>query len=136
MNSLWRWVYVSETALDAGEVEAVVSDILEAAKARNLSLRITGALIHSGGRFAQYLEGSPESLLQIKQSIQRDSRHKNVTTIEWGPSRQRQFEGWSLVYGGHANFFAQILKRAELGSDYQRPFVRDNILAIFAEYSP
>ncbi len=133
---IWRWIYVSQSMIGGGSANAAVADVLEASARRNAALGVTGALVRGGGRFAQFLEGSEESILHLKECISRDPRHAHVTTIEYGGGhRARQFANWSLAYAGPSSFFAQILGRVELGKSQQRRPVRDDIRTVFAEFA-
>ncbi|MDT1047295.1 BLUF domain-containing protein, partial [Pseudomonas aeruginosa] len=70
-----------------------------------------GALIFSGSRFAQFIEGPAESVATLRAAIERDVRHRNVTTIEADTSGARFFAGWSLAYSGHSTFVDRELRR-------------------------
>lgn len=133
---LWRWIYVSQSMIDLEIENAAVACILERSVLRNTALGVTGALVMGGGRFAQFLEGSEESILHLKERISSDRRHSQVTAIEYGGAHQaRQFADWSLAYAGPSNFFAQILGRVQLGRSKQWPSVRDDIRMVFAEFA-
>ena len=66
------WLYVS-TSLLGQNAEAEIAGIRQIAESRNPELGLTGVLIFSGHRFAQFLEGPAGSLDVMKASIGRDS---------------------------------------------------------------
>lgn len=133
---LWRWIYVSQSMIDAEIASSVVAHVLTGSAVHNATLGVTGALVMGGGRFAQFLEGSEDGILHLKDRISADRRHAQVTTIEFGGGYLvRQFADWSLAYAGPSIFFAQILGRVQLGQSQQRPSVRDDILMVFAEFA-
>jgi hypothetical protein len=76
-----RWFYVSRCLLPANWVDAAVADIVKVSRIRNDSLRLTGALLFTGRRFAQYIEGAAEHVAAVQESIKRDARHGEVQTI-------------------------------------------------------
>ncbi|MCL9997949.1 MAG: BLUF domain-containing protein [Erythrobacter sp.] len=122
--------------IGAETADAVVARILKGSAVNNAALGVTGALVMGRGRFAQFLEGSEESILHLKGRISVDRRHAQATTIEFGGGYQaRQFADWSLAYAGPSNFFAQILGRVQLGQSQQKPSVRDDILMVFSEFA-
>lgn len=73
---------------------------------RNRSLSVTGALLFTGARFVQYLEGPPSAIAELRASIMDDSRHENIQTIASGPYEHRLFLRWSLAYAGPSRFVA------------------------------
>lgn len=109
---LSRWIYISTSRLAATEVEERVKDIVEVSIPRNRSLDITGALLFTGCHFAQYLEGAPAAIEELKASIIRDERHEAVHTIASGDYTHRRFLTWSLAYAGPSQFVANIVERA------------------------
>jgi hypothetical protein len=111
-----RWLYVSTCQLAAGRLEDCVRDIVEVSVLRNRTLDVTGALLFTGQKFTQYIEGPPASVAALKQSICRDSRHSSVTTLTYGPFDHRRFLGWSLAYAGPSRFVAAMVEDALNGA--------------------
>jgi hypothetical protein len=108
---LTTWLYISVSALPADAQAAAIDAIVDVARSRNAGLDVTGALIFSGSRFAQFIEGPAESVATLRAAIERDVRHRNVTTIEADTSGARFFAGWSLAYSGHSTFVDRELRR-------------------------
>ncbi|MDH7637801.1 BLUF domain-containing protein [Sphingomonas oryzagri] len=101
-----RWFYVSRCLLPANWVDAAVADIVKVSRIRNDSLRLTGALLFTGRRFAQYIEGAAEHVAAVQESIKRDARHGEVQTILAGAGEGRLFDDWSLAYAGPSLFLS------------------------------
>ena len=105
-------LYVSRARVRGDAAEAAVADILQVSRARNRALNVTGALLFSGGHFAQFLEGSRESLDELMRSIARDPRHKDLAILQAGAAAVRLFPNWSLAYAGRSTFVDGTLAAA------------------------
>lgn len=103
-GDLHCWLYVSRCLLPAAWSETTVTDIVTVSRRRNASLDVTGALLFTGTRFAQIIEGSAAALAGLRASIGRDSRHTDVRTILSGAHDRRLFHDWSLAYAGPSLF--------------------------------
>lgn len=101
-----RWLYVSRCLLPPRWVDAAVADIVRVSRIRNESLGLTGALLFTGNRFAQYIEGTAAHVATVQASIERDARHGEVQTILNGRLEGRLFDDWSLAYSGPSLFLA------------------------------
>lgn len=111
MTRLVPWLYVSTTQIDPLDAAFQVELIVKVARSRNASLGVTGALICSGSRFLQFIEGAADSVEALRQSILVDPRHKDIVTIDTPVNDERLFAGWSLAYSGRSHFIeAQIDK--------------------------
>ncbi|AEG47805.1 BLUF domain protein [Sphingobium chlorophenolicum L-1] len=109
---LARWSYISTSRLDSIDTEERIRDIVAVSIPRNRSLQVTGSLLFTGRRFAQYIEGTSAAIEELKASILRDSRHEDVRTIAWGEYAHRRFVTWSLAYAGPSHFVSDIVERA------------------------
>lgn len=74
------------------ELESLVA----AARGRNRSVGITGMLLCDGGRFLQTIEGPPDAIDQVWQSIQRDPRHRAIEVLSQHIVPARLFSGSDL----------------------------------------
>lgn len=54
---LASWLYVSSNCLSTAEADKEIGFIVAASRARNYDLEVTGALLFTGTRFVQFLEG-------------------------------------------------------------------------------
>ena len=101
------WLYVS-LASD----KLVVDTIVSASRLKNVTLEVSGALMFSGRRFAEYIEGPVPSVERLRASIMADSRHSNVVTLNEGITPRRSFADWSLAYSGEAEPFDKLISLA------------------------
>lgn len=113
---LVRWFYISTSRLDVSDAQDRVREIVDTSISRNRSLDVTGALLFTGQRFAQYLEGASAAVAELKQSILRDPRHEDVRTIASGSYDHRRFLTWSLAYAGPSRFVATKVEEALTGA--------------------
>ncbi|HRN52512.1 MAG TPA: BLUF domain-containing protein [Gemmatimonadaceae bacterium] len=67
-----------------------------AAVARNHAEDVTGMLLYAERRFFQWIEGPPRSIERIWNSISRDSRHTDITSLAVHSSTFRLFGQWNL----------------------------------------
>ncbi|WP_313804224.1 BLUF domain-containing protein [Sphingobium sp.] len=109
---LARWAYISTNRLKAADIEERIQQIVNVSVPRNRALNVTGALLFTGRRFAQYLEGEPSAIDELRASILRDPRHEDVRTIASGAYSHRFFVTWSLAYTGPSQFVAEIVDRS------------------------
>lgn len=105
-------MYISTSQLIDADAPDHVREIVDISIPRNASLSVTGALLFTGRRFAQYLEGPAEGIAELKRSILQDPRHRDVHTIAEGPYDHRRFLTWSLAYAGPSQFVASKVEDA------------------------
>jgi hypothetical protein len=97
-----NWLlYVSESRVPPS---TDLSGLLTRAQQRNAALNVTGSLIFTGTRFAQYLEGPAEALDVLMTSVRADVRHSAVEIVDHGVETARRFVAWSLAYAGPSVF--------------------------------
>ena len=107
---LHRWLYVSHCRLPATWSDAAVADIVAVSRLRNAALGMTGALLFTGTRFAQIIEGTSAGLAILQASIERDPRHADVRTVLTGRHDARLFDDWSLAYAGPSLFVSSQIE--------------------------
>jgi hypothetical protein len=95
---LRRVVYVSHTLTDEAEMAATLDSILAAARRNNARAGVTGALLYSARRFAQVLEGPPEAVEEIFETIQCDPRHDQISVLNVTSPSVRAFADWSMAF--------------------------------------
>ena len=106
---LSSWLYVSTSRLTPEEAMIEVDRIVAVSRPRNQDLDVTGALLFTGERFVQLLEGPADGVAELQESIFRDTRHENVITIHNDDVRDREFLGWSLAYAGPSRLVAKVV---------------------------
>jgi hypothetical protein len=94
--------YVSRNLIptEGGALEAEITRILGRARDNNRQLGVTGALLYSGGCFAQVLEGPVAAIEIVFEQIQCDPRHTDVTVLHFKPAEGRNFSNWSMAFAG------------------------------------
>lgn len=102
MSDLYHLAYISKSAIPPAreEVEQALRAILDAARQKNPSLGITGALLFSGGYFCQVIEGDLDALETLYETIQMDGRHTECTVLFFEPIEARGFGAWDMAFAG------------------------------------
>lgn len=87
-----------------------MQNLLRAAQTRNQALGLTGILLYDRGTYFQWLEGPPEGLNRVWDSIERDPRHRNISVLRNEPIGDRLFDGWDLrlAHGSQVRIDAAI----------------------------
>lgn len=134
-TEIYHWVYVSEAKFSPQEAQRVIQDIIELSVSRNASLGITGALIFTGNRFSQLLEGNKSAILDLKASILADRRHAKVTTLPIALGTRRMFQAWSLAYYGPSRFLGRLLEGVQLQQLRHSKASCSDIARMFMEFS-
>lgn len=96
MGSLQRIFYVSRRAPGLGLLD--IQRVLWSARIRNRRMDISGALLCSGGLFAQWLEGRTEVIDAVMASIRRDERHTGLRVLQCHAITLRRFGDWHSVF--------------------------------------
>jgi hypothetical protein len=61
-------------------------------------------LLYTEEIFVQCIEGPPESIESLWQSLLRDERHHHVELISRGPVQERRFADWSMAFSSYQHF--------------------------------
>ncbi len=101
-NSLYHISYFSRSNLVGSddEIKAEIDNILQIAQQKNQAAGVTGALLYSGGYFIQVLEGEEAAVEEIFESIQCDTRHRDVAVLSHEYVDERNFPHWSMALAG------------------------------------
>lgn len=83
-----------------------LSTLLATCREFNLSRDITGMLLYvegsftgeSEGRFIQALEGDEVEIRLLFDNIRQDPRHRNITLLNEGRIKERNFKSWTMGY--------------------------------------
>lgn len=95
-GTLWCFAYRSVRVRHM--TRADVASLLREAQMRNINRNVTGLLLQIDNRFVQYLEGPKEALLDLKERIAADSRHRQFELLFEGPIRERLFHDSSMAF--------------------------------------
>ena len=96
---LERLLYRSKATSTLGSLH--LFNMLNEARAKNAELQITGHLLYSKEVFVQCIEGPPESIASLWESLQRDPRHHDIELLARGPLEQRRFTDWSMAFSSY-----------------------------------
>jgi hypothetical protein len=92
---LVRLLYASR-ARDPITNETIAS-ILSQSRKNNPDTGVTGVLcVCHGGVFIQVLEGGRDEVNQLYSKVLHDSRHTDVTLLEYAEISERRFSGWRM----------------------------------------
>ena len=97
-------VYVSRSRLPEETADREIARIVEHSMRHNAEQRITGALLFTGTRFCQLLEGMAFAVRDLMEDIARDPRHGEVTIVHDRDIDARRFSRWAMAYSGRAGF--------------------------------
>ncbi len=92
----FRLVYSSEAAPNLDMVD--FAEMLVESRIRNTARGITGVLIFVEGVFLQILEGEKDNVLNLMDTIERDSRHRGIKVFHEQEMDERAFASWSMAY--------------------------------------
>ncbi|QHL90744.1 blue light sensor protein [Sphingomonas changnyeongensis] len=97
-------IYVSRSQIALADARSEVANIVATASQANRLADISGALIYTGGHFAQVLEGASEQLEPLMSRILADRRHREVNILLRVPLGDRRFAQWAMAYSGPSHF--------------------------------
>lgn len=126
--------YVSESRIAADDVTAAIDAILARSSERNARDAITGALLFTGSRFVQTLEGTAAGVDAVLARIARDPRHTALTIVDRHVVVVRNFPRWSLIYAGPSLFVARTVARGLTGSERGVPADVARLLKMIVEF--
>jgi Sensors of blue-light using FAD len=72
--------------------------LLDAARAKNASLGISGMLLYHAGSFLQALEGPDDAVNLLFKGIEKDPRHTNVRLLFRDGVETSEFQDWSMGF--------------------------------------
>ncbi|NNJ91228.1 MAG: BLUF domain-containing protein [Gammaproteobacteria bacterium] len=96
MNKMIQLIYVSSAVWLLSEKELI--DLLNKARARNISRNVTGMLLYAGGKFLQVLEGNSQDVEETYALIQKDIRHAGLQILNKETISERNFPNWSMGF--------------------------------------
>ena len=99
-GQLYTLVYRSHSLVPPAAADHELANILRAARAKNATLGITGALMRYDEWFAQVLEGPEAAVKSLFASIEADKRHNGIEVLEQGGAGKRAFDRWAMAHVG------------------------------------
>ena len=120
---------------------AQLLELLEASRANNESLGVSGMLLYKDGRFMQVLEGEEEVVKPLMSKIMNDARHRQVVILLMGPVVRREFPDWAMGFAnlhspdalatpGYSAFLETPLSRDQFAA---RPAAAKELLLLFKQ---
>ncbi len=77
---------------------AEIVEMVEQIRPKNERLGVTGLLLYSGGNVIQTLEGTPDAVDEVFDTIRTDSRHGEVLLVDRREIDERSFATWSMGF--------------------------------------
>jgi hypothetical protein len=102
---VFHTVYASSASQPFSKPE--LRALLEQARPKNAKLGLTGMLLYKDGNFMQVLEGEPDAVRKLMETIEGDPRHRGYLALLQGTSEQRLFPDWSMGFHDLAEQSAQ-----------------------------
>jgi len=96
MSQLIQIIYCSAAKHNFSKSE--LAHLLAKSRSNNLKNSVTGMLLYAEGSFFQVLEGEPDVVERLFETIRLDRRHKDVTLIIHEPIAVRAFGDWTMGY--------------------------------------
>lgn len=93
---IYSLCYISTKRRDL--LKSEINAIIEKSKKRNEAKGISGILIEYKNHFIQHIEGDPVVIFELFEKIKLDSRHKNVTLLQYSPLENRLFDNWNMAH--------------------------------------
>lgn len=103
-----RIVYQSTASQDFGSL--ALFRLLTEAQIRNAQLQITGHLLYLKGQFTQCIEGPPDNIELLWQSLNRDTRHHSVELLVRHTTEERRFPEWSMAFTTYSTHYVHGMK--------------------------
>jgi hypothetical protein len=94
-----RLLYCSRAAGGAEQAaDLAIHQILATSRRNNARDDVTGALLFSGGAFAQFLEGPDDAVARVFERVRHDPRHHDVAVVHQADAAERLFQNWSMSF--------------------------------------
>ena len=93
---LYSSVYTSQATTPVAT--DTLLQLLDAARAANSKLDVTGMLLYRDGAFMQALEGEEHTVCRLAEKISQDQRHRGYFVCSRKAIDKRQFGDWSMGF--------------------------------------
>lgn len=98
-SALERLVYTSRATEPMGTL--ALFNLLNQARHKNTRLGITGHLLYADGMFTQCIEGPPDAVEGLWQSLLKDPRHDTIAILHRHAVNVRRFEEWAMAFSSY-----------------------------------
>jgi hypothetical protein len=131
-----KWLlYTSRINIPPDRVEAELAGVVARSCDRNLAGGVSGAMIATTTRVAQYVEGPDEAVADLMRRIEPDPRHAELQIVAAGERRERQFPGWGMHYVGGSVFVQRRIADAIEDSTMSGLMRADRLIALMREFA-
>lgn len=122
---LYHLIYISHATHSFSQDE--LEKLLISARRNNKKGGITGMLLYLNDKFIQVLEGEKKEVKKLLSLIELDPRHRKVSVLLEGSTRERVFKTWSMGYKklGYQDFKA-ISGYEDVNEFFERIHVNDD----------
>lgn len=132
MSELQQLVYISKATFATGRqelgVEPEVGRILVQSRRNNPRRGLVGALYYGDGNFFQCLEGTPQALDSLYQTLLADPRHKDLKVLYRKSIDGTSFKAWAMKYVPVASDVRALMKQHGLKRFDPYNFSPDTVL--------
>lgn len=77
---------------------SALEDLLATCRRLNAQRSVTGMLLYRDGRFIQILEGAPDVVDRLVETIRGDRRHHDLRVLLHDGIAERRFSDWTMGY--------------------------------------
>ena len=135
MPKINSWMYVSRSRLPTTNAHITVEELVLKWRIYNEANRVTGMLLFTGVRFAQFIEGPASAIAALTASISADDRHEDLVILPPAPFAGRRFADWSLGYSGPSRFVRAAVDKAALPQPAERTVNVENLVKLMLEFA-
>jgi hypothetical protein len=91
-------IYSSVSTAISGRAADDIPGIVRQAVARNGLEGVTGLLYCENDQFLQAVEGPEDSIADLLERLENDSRHRDLRVLVDRPMDEREFGDWTMIY--------------------------------------
>lgn len=127
--------YVGESDIADDDGDSRITAIVDRARRSSVEHEITGALLFTGRRFVQTLEGAATVIDALMLELAGDPHHANLVVIDRRAIDRRAFTGWRMAYAGPSVYVSRSLERALATSHPNYPAATARLRRLLAEFA-
>lgn len=117
MVSIVSVLFVSRSLLGRAEYAREFDSIVATTMRNNDGLKLSGALVSTGGWFAQLIEGPEDSVDMMIARIAADPRHRDMRIVCRSCRRDRRLPAWRVAYAGPSRFVETAIQSVAEATD-------------------
>lgn len=117
MVSIVSVLFVSRSLLGRAEYAREFDSIVATTMRNNDGLKLSGAIVSTGGWFAQLIEGPEDSVDMMIARIAADPRHRDMRIVCRSCRRDRRLPAWRVAYAGPSRFVETAIQSVAEATD-------------------